>query len=52
MSMNRKYKLKQNLELGDLVYYNDIYVIPPDAVNWKFQERDSEDRLAIVLEII
>ncbi len=50
--MNKKYKLKQDLQLGDLVYYNDIYVIPPDAINWKFQDRDSEDKLAIVLEII
>jgi len=49
--MNKKYKLKQDLELGDLVYYNDIYVIPPDAINWKFREPDMKDKLAIVIEV-
>tara|TARA_B100000989_G_scaffold255164_1_gene203995 strand:- start:525 stop:806 length:282 start_codon:yes stop_codon:yes gene_type:complete len=42
-------------EIGDLVYYYDTYVIPPDAVNWKFTNDEDEDyphkRMGIVVEI-
>tara|TARA_R100000353_G_C6424839_1_gene174236 strand:+ start:244 stop:531 length:288 start_codon:yes stop_codon:yes gene_type:complete len=43
----RRYR---EFKLGDLVYYHDTYVIPPDAVNWKFVETDHDDKLAIIVE--
>ena len=49
--MIKRFAAKKDLQLGDLVYYNDIYVIPPDAINWKFREIDTQDKLAIILEV-
>jgi len=43
----RRYR---DFKLGDLVYYHDTYIIPPDAVNWKFVETDVDDKLAIIVE--
>jgi len=40
----------RNFRLGDLVYFHDTYVIPPDAVNWKLNETDRSDTLAIIVE--
>tara|TARA_B100001094_G_scaffold173155_1_gene167449 strand:- start:1946 stop:2239 length:294 start_codon:yes stop_codon:yes gene_type:complete len=40
----------RNFKLGDLVYYHESYVIPPDAVNWKFADPDTSDKLAIIVE--
>jgi|TARA_R100001480_G_scaffold134896_1_gene132012 hypothetical protein len=37
-------------KLGDLVHYHDKFVIPPDAVNWKFEEPDTSDSMAIIID--
>ena len=49
--MIKRFPEKKDLQLGDLVYYNEIYVIPPDAINWKFRQTSLEDKLAIVIEV-
>lgn len=41
----------RTFKLGDLVHYHDKFVIPPDAINWKFNETDTSDSLAIIIEL-
>ena len=40
----------RNFKLGDLVHYYESYVVPPDAVNWKFSNPDNSDSLAIIVQ--
>ena len=39
----------REFKLGDLVYYHETYVIPPDAVNWKLSKPDKSDNIAIIV---
>ncbi len=51
--MGNDYK-EPKFTVGDLVYYCDTFVIPPDAVNWKLNDTDiefSHRRMGIVVEI-
>lgn len=42
----------RDFKLGDLVYFHESYVIPPDAVNWKFSHpADNSDTLALIVDI-
>ena len=50
--MGKTYNIEE-FKLGDLVYYHDTYVIPPDAVNWKLTPDPAlaaGDRLAIIVD--
>jgi len=40
----------RDFSVGDLVYFHEAYVIPPDAVNWKLSEPDTSDNLAIIVD--
>ena len=40
----------REFKLGDLVYYHETYVIPPDAVNWRLSKPDTSDALALIVD--
>mgnify|MGYP003153836796 CR=1 FL=1 len=42
----------REFKLGDLVYFHESYVIPPDAVNWKLSTAvDTSDTLALIVDV-
>ncbi len=53
MDVLQKNYMPTVFQVGDLVYYYDTYVIPPDAVNWKLMEDEPypHRRMGIIVEV-